>query len=96
MLVKFLQQRDADRGYLLAVLGSVTEGKHAFFAKDYIAPKPKSSKPQLLISDDHGFFVGLPQSTSRVRVVRPTTLFLDEQERDHWRTQVAMHQAAYF
>jgi hypothetical protein len=78
------------------VLGSITEGKHAYFAKDYVAPKTqRNAKPQLLVSDEHGFFVGLPNSKSKTKVVRAANLYLSEQERDHWQFQVAMHQAQY-
>ena len=97
MYVRHLTLRDADLPYLIKALGTLTEGRHPFFARDYVAPKIKRSIiPRLYVADPHGFFRGLPPSTNRARVVRPSVLFLTEEEQQVRKDQVALARAEYY
>ena len=65
-LVRQCQRACPDKEWMLLLIARFTDGKHRYFAKDYM-PEPKSKKTAasyIQVDNSDGFFSGLPQSQS--------------------------------
>jgi len=55
----------ADKDWMLDVISTLSNGRHHFFRKDFVAPKRNKDVQEIYIDNDDGFFTGLPQTKSK-------------------------------
>jgi hypothetical protein len=85
-LIVSLRNRQADKRYYVLMLGTVTNGQHPIFAKDYVAPKRKPQN-EVTFNENSDFFEGLPEYQGQVRRSHVTSLMLTAEQRRELRVQ---------
>ena len=58
-------KRRGDKRYLMLMLGTVCQGNHKFFSKEFVVPPKKVPDNQLMINNSNNFFSNLPPSTTK-------------------------------
>ena len=81
-LVWHLQLRAGDLEFHLQMLAHLTEGRHAYFQKDYRPPpKVRANAADLLFNNDDGFFDNLPDTKKKGKRSQASRLLFDADQR---------------
>jgi len=73
-----LGTKTADKKWMLDVLSTLTQGRHEFFAKNYVAPKRNQIVLDNSLADNaDDFLTGLPESTSKSKSRRGAMMLMN-------------------
>ena len=79
------------------MLGTLTNGKHPFFQKNYVAPKQEILDKPFMVDDKYAFYSDLPASMKKYKNgTKASVMMMTKEERHAWKLENAERKAAYY